>query len=71
MINMIMISHHDIVITGGLDGGCSWVGTSPFCSANCPVGFTTRLTSKKGDGRKCLTGTKKLCCPILTQQLSG
>ncbi|XP_046452094.1 uncharacterized protein LOC124200055 isoform X1 [Daphnia pulex] len=44
--------------------GCIWKGTSPFCDGGCNVvGHVVRQTSATGDGEKCLTGLKVLCCP--------
>ncbi|EFX78643.1 hypothetical protein DAPPUDRAFT_305143 [Daphnia pulex] len=47
--------------------GCIWKGTSPFCDGGCNVvGHVVRQTSATGDGEKCLTGLKVLCCPSAT-----
>ncbi|KAI9554698.1 hypothetical protein GHT06_019974 [Daphnia sinensis] len=44
--------------------GCIWKGTSPFCDGGCNVvGHVVRETSTSGDGERCLTGIKVLCCP--------
>ncbi|KAK4005974.1 Uncharacterized protein APZ42_026974 [Daphnia magna] len=44
--------------------GCIWKGTSPFCDGGCNVvGHVVRETSSSGDGERCLTGIKVLCCP--------
>nr|CAH0112545.1 unnamed protein product [Daphnia galeata] len=44
--------------------GCIWRGTSPFCNGGCDVmGHVVRETSASGDGEKCWTGIKVLCCP--------
>nr|CAH0112080.1 unnamed protein product [Daphnia galeata] len=44
--------------------GCIWKGTSPFCDGGCNVkGHVVRDTSTTGDGERCLTGIKVLCCP--------
>ena len=43
--------------------GCFWSGTSPFCFGKCGHFYSTIAVNKRGDGKTCLTGTKKLCCP--------
>ncbi len=53
------------MITGD---GCIWRGTSPFCNGGCDVlGHVVRETSSSGDGEKCWTGIKVLCCPAASQ----
>ncbi len=43
--------------------GCFWSGTSPFCLGKCGDFYNTVSVNRRGDGKTCLTGTKKLCCP--------
>ncbi len=38
-----------------------WFGTAPFCSGECPSGWTQQSTSNRGDGSRCWTGQKVLC----------
>ncbi len=53
-----------ICLTNYLGDGCVWKGTSPFCDGGCNVkGHVVRDTSTTGDGERCLTGIKVLCCP--------
>jgi len=50
----------------GLATNCVWSGTSPFCDGGCNVeGQFVRELSKTGDGERCLSGTKVLCCPTV------
>lgn len=42
---------------------CFWAGTSPFCTAVCGFGFYAYTKDAKGDGKRCLIGLKKYCCP--------
>ncbi|XP_057372941.1 uncharacterized protein LOC130693758 isoform X1 [Daphnia carinata] len=44
--------------------GCFWSGTSPFCFPACGNKFQEMLTDIRGNGKRCWTGFKKLCCPI-------
>lgn len=48
----------------GGSANCFWAGTSPFCLASCGSGFKAVTQDAKGNGRKCLTGMKKYCCPV-------
>jgi hypothetical protein len=41
---------------------CVWEGKAPICSGKCSPGFTLVERDKKGDGKKCTTGTKARCC---------
>lgn len=43
---------------------CRWFGTAPFCNGSCPVGYDHKLTSAKGDGKRCSSGSKVYCCKI-------
>jgi len=43
---------------------CFWSGTAPFCQGRCPSKvYVTKASDSCGDGKCCLTGTKKFCCP--------
>ncbi|XP_046461882.1 uncharacterized protein LOC124208181 [Daphnia pulex] len=44
--------------------GCFWSGTAPFCSPACGKTYQEALTDKRGNGKRCWTGFKKLCCPL-------
>ena len=50
---------------------CSWEGTAPMCNARCPSGFKVMKRDKKGDGKKCVTGTKVFCCPANITTIRG
>nr|CAH0107474.1 unnamed protein product [Daphnia galeata] len=53
-----------LVPTGNPGGaGCFWSGTSPFCFGKCGRFYNTVAVDNKGDGKQCLSGMKKLCCP--------
>ncbi len=41
---------------------CLWEGKAPFCNGECRPGYTLVKRGKKGDGKKCTTGTKARCC---------
>jgi hypothetical protein len=41
---------------------CQWFGTAPICRGVCPKGWTPMAYDKKGDGKKCFSGTKAKCC---------
>jgi hypothetical protein len=41
---------------------CNWYGTAPACDGECPAGWTEKRRSQRGDGEKCLSGSKVLCC---------
>ena len=42
---------------------CRWEGKAPACNGKCDPGFTLIEKSKTGGGgKKCVTGTKALCC---------
>ncbi|KAK4005274.1 hypothetical protein OUZ56_006989 [Daphnia magna] len=53
------------------ESGCFWSGTSPFCHGKCGTFYRAKIIDKTGDGRTCLTGNKKLCCPIPSNQLKS
>ncbi|MEZ5728111.1 MAG: hypothetical protein R3E48_09045 [Burkholderiaceae bacterium] len=42
---------------------CVWEGKAPACNGKCRTGFKLIKTSKSGDGKKCVTGSKAYCCP--------
>ncbi|KAK4036937.1 hypothetical protein OUZ56_028983 [Daphnia magna] len=46
-----------------LGTGCFWSGTSPFCFGKCGKFYQTVITDRRGDGKKCVSGFKTLCCP--------
>lgn len=41
---------------------CLWEGKAPACNGECRPGYTLVERDKKGDGKKCVTGTKARCC---------
>ncbi|KAI9552351.1 hypothetical protein GHT06_022716 [Daphnia sinensis] len=43
--------------------GCFWSGTSPFCFGKCGKFYHTVATDRRGNGKKCVSGFKTLCCP--------
>jgi len=43
---------------------CIWEGKAPACNGKCRAGFKNIKRSKKGNGKKCITGTKVYCCPV-------
>jgi len=43
--------------------GAKWFGTAPICRGKCPKGWQLLKRSKRGNGKKCLTGKKVLCKP--------
>jgi hypothetical protein len=47
---------------------CRWFGTAPFCNGSCPVGYHQKITSNRGDGKKCRRGSKVYCCRIIRGQ---
>ena len=51
--------------------GCYWSGTSPLCSGSCKTGEFVKDSSSTGDGARCGTGKKKLCCPTPVVALVG
>ncbi|XP_057372890.1 E3 ubiquitin-protein ligase RNF12-B-like [Daphnia carinata] len=53
------------------ESGCFWSGTSPFCRGNCGTFYRAKIINKTGDGKACLTGNKKLCCPIPSNHLKS
>jgi|GEM_PF-5557322 len=42
--------------------GCTWEGKAPACNGKCRLGYEVVRSDKRGDGKKCLTGNKVLCC---------
>ncbi|OQV24126.1 hypothetical protein BV898_02078 [Hypsibius exemplaris] len=64
----ILSSHSVKVVEGtlGVSRHCTWHGTAPFCWPSCPMGKTSRMESKCGKNKLlcCISGNKKLCCPI-------
>ena len=42
---------------------CLWFGEAPICQGLCPDGWKTDKLDDRGDGKKCWTGKKALCCP--------
>ncbi|KAI9560865.1 hypothetical protein GHT06_011819 [Daphnia sinensis] len=53
------------------ESGCFWSGTAPFCRGRCGTFYRAKIINKTGDGKTCLTGNKKLCCPIPSNQLKS
>ncbi len=45
-----------------LPRNCKWFGTAPFCRGSCPPGYNQRIRSQRGDGKKCVSGSKVYCC---------
>jgi hypothetical protein len=45
------------------NAGCVWRGTAPFCEGECMPGEDRSGVSKTGDGERCVSGSKVLCCP--------
>lgn len=41
---------------------CVWEGKAPICNGKCRPGYTRITGSKRGDGKKCLSGKKAYCC---------
>lgn len=41
---------------------CRWFGTAPFCSGSCPPGYHQKMRDRRGDGKKCVSGSKVYCC---------
>lgn len=42
---------------------CTWSGTAPFCEGKCRgPGLFVKDISKTGNGSKCFSGYKVLCC---------
>uniref|UniRef100_T1IU72 LCN-type CS-alpha/beta domain-containing protein n=1 Tax=Strigamia maritima TaxID=126957 RepID=T1IU72_STRMM len=41
---------------------CRWDGTAPFCAGLCLYDEVTCEYDKYGDGKKCWTDNKVLCC---------
>ncbi|VAX30100.1 hypothetical protein MNBD_NITROSPINAE05-238 [hydrothermal vent metagenome] len=41
---------------------CLWEGKAPACNGSCRPGYTLIERSKRGDGKKCATGSKAKCC---------
>ena len=47
--------------------GCRWVGTAPVCGgspSDCRSDERYLVSSTCGDGQRCISGNKVLCCPI-------
>ena len=40
---------------------CVWEGKAPLCNGKCRPGYTLVRRSKKGNGKKCITGSKAKC----------
>jgi hypothetical protein len=57
--------------TGKSSKTCIWEGKAPACNGKCRAGYTKIKTSKKGDGKKCITGTKAYCCKTADVQVFG
>ena len=41
---------------------CMWEGKAPACNGKCRSGYEVIKNDKAGDGKKCVTGNKVLCC---------
>ncbi|KAF3017889.1 hypothetical protein E8E14_013004 [Neopestalotiopsis sp. 37M] len=41
---------------------CTWSGTAPFCNGGCSSPDVEFLQDGSGDGHRCWTGHKSLCC---------
>lgn len=41
---------------------CVWRGPAPFCAGRCLRGERTVRTSVRGNGSRCVSGHKVLCC---------
>lgn len=44
-------------LPGSVPQTCRWFGTRPFCSGQCPSGWTY-----SGQRQSCTTGSRRLCC---------
>ncbi|EFX74652.1 hypothetical protein DAPPUDRAFT_324127 [Daphnia pulex] len=63
IVSSQLATPQDVVAQPTPMNGCFWSGTSPFCFGQCGNFYNTISVHKRGDGKTCLTGTKKLCCP--------
>ena len=58
------LTETETVDVRGKEDRCFWSGTAPFCQGYCPSAvYVTKASDKCGDGKCCMTGTKKYCCP--------
>ena len=56
---------------GAVRADCVWEGKAPACNGKCKAGFKLIREDKAGDGKKCVTGTKALCCPDVMVVIRG
>nr|CAH0106810.1 unnamed protein product [Daphnia galeata] len=58
------LTETETVDVRGKDARCFWSGTAPFCQGYCPSKvYVTKASDRCGDGKCCMTGMKKYCCP--------
>jgi hypothetical protein len=53
------------------EGPCFWEGKAPLCNGDCNPGYTLTRRDDKGDGDKCVTGTKAYCCKTSEIRIEG
>jgi len=58
-LSMLLLSGYSTQVAADT---CLWEGKAPACNGECRPGYTLAKRDKRGDGKKCVTGTKAYCC---------